>query len=807
VPGYKPHKIEVLADGQQWVAYHIHPDTGRAYHWPEGELPAREELPELTREKAALFLERAEAAIVAWGGRIKPKLRERGPSSEEHKPSPLGQAGTREAIADALEAIPNADLPYDDWLEIGLAIKGALGEEGRDLWEDWSAEAKKKNDPEVTAKFWDGFEPRQIGAGTIYHAARRNGWKPTPTIALNPEKAKAKKPREQVRTAAPATAPAAAGGRSEIRLSEEFVNDVARQCAGLLRDEVFLRGTMAAVLVRAEDAPGVSDGDNGESEDDPGVLMDGVRHPRGALVFAEPSPERIQFRLDDRARFLRFDARSEKLVAKSCPAALARRIIGAAAELGFRPCAGIVTTPLFVRGRIVAERGYHPPTGLVLDYRDELPAVPEKPTRRQVRRAAVTLLRPFRGYLAGLDNETRPRLRAAFLAAALTAVLRPSLPTAPAILLDANQPGAGKGKAARALAVISTGHAPSIITEGHSPEETEKRLASGVLSGTSALLLDNLQRTLASATLESILTEGRANIRLFGQLTGLTVSCSALVLITANNAAIGTDMLRRVLPVRIVVATDRPELTQYDFEPYAEAKRHRPAIIAAGLTIARAWWQARETASGKLISKKTLGSFEDWAALVAGAVEWVVGVNPITLIEERKTEDPRRGDERQVIEALAAWQGKLRDANGQPRTSWQAAEAAIGLGADLWAGILQFTGEHPSSRQVGKWLTRKKDAVLDKLMLTGKPDRNGVMAWTLRGLRGLAGFSYSQTRKCQEGGEGDKKQQRGAQTPPNPANPQTRKPRALLPARLTAAPTSPTRPDDDALDPSVPVKL
>lgn len=31
-------KIELLAEGQQFVAYHIHPDTGRDYLWPDGEL-------------------------------------------------------------------------------------------------------------------------------------------------------------------------------------------------------------------------------------------------------------------------------------------------------------------------------------------------------------------------------------------------------------------------------------------------------------------------------------------------------------------------------------------------------------------------------------------------------------------------------------------------------------------------------------------------------------------------------------------------------------------------------------------------
>ena len=90
--------------------------------------------------------------------------------------------------------------------------------------------------------------------------------------------------------------------------------------------------------------------------------------------------------------------------------------------------------------------------------------------------------------------------------------------------------------------------------------------------------------------------------------------CSALVLITANNAALRADMLRRTLPVRIVADTDQPELRRFAFDPYEEAQRHRLAIIAAGLTIARAWWPSRGTRDeGRRIRQTTLGSFEQWA--------------------------------------------------------------------------------------------------------------------------------------------------------------------------------------------------
>lgn len=42
--------------------------------------------------------------------------------------------GTYEAIDAALKWIPNPDLPYDDWRNIGMAIKGALGDAGLPLF-------------------------------------------------------------------------------------------------------------------------------------------------------------------------------------------------------------------------------------------------------------------------------------------------------------------------------------------------------------------------------------------------------------------------------------------------------------------------------------------------------------------------------------------------------------------------------------------------------------------------------------------------------------------------------------------------
>src|ERR1700676_742404 len=52
-PDGKKHKVEVLGDGQQWVALHTHPDTGEPYTW-EGDFLSTpcSKLPVLTREVA-----------------------------------------------------------------------------------------------------------------------------------------------------------------------------------------------------------------------------------------------------------------------------------------------------------------------------------------------------------------------------------------------------------------------------------------------------------------------------------------------------------------------------------------------------------------------------------------------------------------------------------------------------------------------------------------------------------------------------------------------------------------------------------
>lgn len=180
--GIKRHPLEILCLGQQFLAYATHPDTGAPYVWPDEALADIDisDLPEITAEAAAAFLDEAYALLPE-------ALRQRGlslvTSATEHLRS-HSQIGTLPAISAALDWLPNTELDYDSWMRIGMALKGALGDAGADLFGEWSAQAAKDM-PATTAKAWASFKPDRIGAGTIYHLAMERGWQPDPALRLD----------------------------------------------------------------------------------------------------------------------------------------------------------------------------------------------------------------------------------------------------------------------------------------------------------------------------------------------------------------------------------------------------------------------------------------------------------------------------------------------------------------------------------------------------------------------------------------------------------------------------------------------
>lgn len=188
--GRKRHPLELLARGQQFVAYAVHPDTGQPYAWPEANLldVPLDRLPVVDEAACHAFLDSA------WQ-LIPEAMRPRSLRLDDSQGACKGASdprGTYHAVKAALAFLPNEDLDGHSWITMANAIKAALGEKGRQLWLDWSKSSAKSGQsgrPDTAERRWASLRPHSVGAGSIYGLAIARGWVPPPDITLNADAA------------------------------------------------------------------------------------------------------------------------------------------------------------------------------------------------------------------------------------------------------------------------------------------------------------------------------------------------------------------------------------------------------------------------------------------------------------------------------------------------------------------------------------------------------------------------------------------------------------------------------------------
>jgi hypothetical protein len=165
--GKHDHHVEVLGDGQQWVAYHIHPATNKPYEWWNG-LDAEgivrleaDQLPVLTRIDAQRVIDAFEVlaadrvAAGLWSVRMAVVSAERTGSTDEDPfaglTPPVGK--TEAEVASLLKRHPNDGADYDHWFRVLCGVHHELGDAGRELAYEWSAASAKHSD-EKFEKTW-----------------------------------------------------------------------------------------------------------------------------------------------------------------------------------------------------------------------------------------------------------------------------------------------------------------------------------------------------------------------------------------------------------------------------------------------------------------------------------------------------------------------------------------------------------------------------------------------------------------------------------------------------------------------------
>jgi hypothetical protein len=421
------------------------------------------------------------------------------------------------------------------------------------------------------------------------------------------------------------------------------------------------------------------------------------------------------------ARFARFKA-DGTATWDDPPQRLVDQLLSLGAMRGLKPLDAVTTIPtLRPDGTVLDTPGYD--SGSRLLYVGDNVTVPEHPTPDEVKAAYGTILFPFREF-----PFVGPTDWAVLLAAIITAVVRPALPTAPAFAFDAPTVGSGKTLLASCIAAIASGERPEPWppVQARDDEEIRKRLFAALRTAMRAIVWDNLTGTLDSPSLAAFLTGPTFRDRILGKSESLALPNRAVFLLTGNNITLAGDMPRRVLPCRIDPRVERAFARQFDLDPLAHVMAHRTEMATAALTIVRGW-----LTSGAAPRPGRVASFEQWDSFVRQPVAWLTGVDPLDAISAGADADPERESLGDLLAALRACFG---DGGFTAADVTEAIRKGAGPFGDeaqraVATAIADVAGRNdPSAKSIGRIFNFRRGRIVNGMRLECRQERN-VKQW------------------------------------------------------------------------------
>jgi len=449
------------------------------------------------------------------------------------------------------------------------------------------------------------------------------------------------------------------------------------------------------------------------------------------------------------ATWVKWDGRSQRLVACDPPGAVASVLLERPGPRPFPEVSGISATPgLRADGSISADIGYDPHLNVhrVLDRSLRMPeGWSDRPPVRADAEKALGLLD---GLLDGFPFVDACD-RAVALAMILTCVCRCAMPVAPVFAVTATMPGTGKSHLVDLASAIATGQRCPAAGAGRKDEETEKRLGGLIAAGYPLVSIDNLNGTLRSDTLSQAVERDRLRIRLLGSSDMLEVECRTTFTVNGNGLTLSGDLVRRTMQCRMDAGVESPENRAFTFDPVRLVEAGRGPYVAAVLTVLRAHAEAGFPGA---IGLKPIASYEDWSRFVRGALVWLGVADPEVSMDRSRVEDP---DICALRDMLTAWQRGLGGDKGRGWTAREAIDAvmsggmmtavaggggaeAAGVRGDLMEAMSKVAGERGGidSRRLGIWLGANAGRIVDGMrFMKHATSANYLARWSVERMR------------------------------------------------------------------------
>jgi hypothetical protein len=442
-----------------------------------------------------------------------------------------------------------------------------------------------------------------------------------------------------------------------------------------------------------------------------------------------------------------------------------------------RPLTGVVQSPTIrADGSIIQQAGYDEASGLIYRPNAEFPQLAENPTREDAQRAIeelnhVTIDFPF----------VDPADRSGWLAMLLSMIGRPCVDgCVPMFVTDGNTRGSGKSLLNDAASLIAYGRPAPRKTFTRDDDEQRKLVTSIAIEGTPCVLFDNLDVQLGGANIDAALTARSWNDRVLGasKTTG-ELPLRTVWAVTGNNIAYGSDVARRVLPIRLESQLEAPEnrtgFVHSDLLGFV--RDNRPKLAIAALTILRAYY----VAGCPSVPDGIWGSFEEWTRIIRGSLVWAGAADPLPTRKSATESDETRSLLGMLVTGLTE-----ADPDKAGLTVGEIERIVVAQNRDnpscptLLEAVAAICGDRWNAKRFGRKLLSFKNRTWQGWRIESESAHGGVKRWKVReGYGGYSGFENPQSLRGEKEIISSMSQDdicityrdRGEPNPSNPHNP------------------------------------
>jgi hypothetical protein len=257
----------------------------------------------------------------------------------------------------------------------------------------------------------------------------------------------------------------------------------------------------------------------------------------------------------------------------------------------------IIETPVFASdGRFDQTLGYQPVGRVYLETGGlEIPEVPMKPTDKDVDEAKDILFARKDSLLGEF-----PFKESASVANAIACMLEPfvrdvfKVPS-PFYMIKKPVTGTGATYLAQALMIPFLGRVVGVMSECKDEDEWRKRLTAKLKLLEPVIIIDNINRPLGNGHLCGAITTATWEDRILGETRMLKIPISTTWIGTANNPTMTTEMLSRVVWIRLEAKMDEMLLRERKWihrNLHGWALDERPRLLWACAVLVRRWFAA-----------------------------------------------------------------------------------------------------------------------------------------------------------------------------------------------------------------------